>query len=66
MPKIDDADDVERTEEEALLLELFKEMSEEDQVAVFKVALYLAARTDKEPLTQEIVNALIESAKRIQ
>lgn len=54
-----------KTEEEALLLELFADMSDEDQAAMLKVALWLVDRPKDEPLTLEMVQEMFESAKRI-
>ncbi|GAB3546517.1 hypothetical protein GCM10027343_24390 [Noviherbaspirillum agri] len=59
-------DDETLTDTEAQFLEFFESMSEENQAALTRVAQYLEAHPQDEPLTKEKLRELFFSAKSLQ
>lgn len=54
------------TEKEIEFLEFFESISEENQAALTRVAQYLEAHPQAEPLTKETLKELFHSAKSLQ
>lgn len=59
-------DDETLTDTEAEFLEFFESMSEENQAALTRIAQYLEAHPQEEPLTKEKLQELFLSAKSLQ
>lgn len=59
-------DDETLTDTEVEFLEFFESMSEENQAALTRIAQYLEAHPQDEPLTKEKLQELFLSAKSLQ